>query len=331
MTRRTRIIGLTAAAIAVCLLTALSIGANMALGLLTDTRRDAPAQGADYSRVAEQYPETKDWIDSLQHAGALLDTVITATDGRRLHAVYAKARTATDRTAVIVHGWHDSSVSMMQYGYVFNALMGYNILLPDLNGHGQSDGDHINMGWKDRLDVIRWMDIANDIFAPRDSTTHGRTADTQMVLHGVSMGAATVMCVSGEQLKPYVKAVIEDCGYTSVWDEVQHEVKTGHRELSPISGIIIPAADLLCRVKYGWGFKEASPLKQVSKSTLPMLFIHGGNDDFVPTWMVHPLYEAKQEPKEIWIAEGSKHALSYRDHKAEYVRRVRIFAGKYVH
>ncbi len=331
MTRRTRIIGLTAAAIAVCLPAVLFIGADMALGLLTDTRRDAPARGADYSGVAEQYPETRYWIDSLQRADALLDTFITATDGRRLHAVYAKARTATDKTAVIVHGWHDSSVSMMQYGYVFNALMGYNILLPDLNGHGQSDGDHINMGWKDRLDVIRWMDIANGIFAPRDSTTHNPTADTQMVLHGVSMGAATVMCVSGEQLKPYVKAVIEDCGYTSVWDEVQHEVKTGHKELAPISGIIIPAADMLCRIKYGWGFKEASPLKQVGKSTLPMLFIHGGDDDFVPTWMVHPLYEAKQEPKEIWIAEGSKHALSYRDHKAEYVHRVRNFADKYVH
>ena len=331
MTRRTRIIALTATVVVVGLLAALTVGANMALGLLTDTERDAPARGADYTRVTEQYPETTGWIDSLQRTGSLLDTIITASDGRHLHAVYAKARTATDRTAVIVHGWKDSSVGMMQYGYVFNVLMGYNILLPDLNGHGQSDGDNINMGWKDRLDVMQWMDVADNIFAPRDSTTQRRIADTQMILHGVSMGAATMMCVSGEQLKPYVKAVIEDCGYTSVWDEVQHEVKTGHKELESISGIIVPAADLLCRLKYGWGFKEASPLKQVSKSTLPMLFIHGDADDFVPTWMVNPLYEAKQEPKEIWIAEGSKHALSYKDHKAEYVQRVRNFADKYIH
>ena len=66
-------------------------------------------------------------------------------------------------------------------------------------------------------------------------------------------------------------------------------------------------------MKYGWSFGEASPLKQVAKCRKPMLFIHGDNDTYVPTAMVYPLYEAKPQPKQLWIAPGSKHALSYRD------------------
>ncbi len=65
------------------------------------------------------------------------------------------------------------------------------------------------MGWKDRFDVLRWMDIANDIFG----------GDTRMVVHGISMGAATTMMVSGEEQQPYVKCFVEDCGYTSVRDQ----------------------------------------------------------------------------------------------------------------
>ena len=72
------------------------------------------------------------------------------------------------------------------------------------------------MGWKDRIDVLQWMNIANEIFG--DST--------QMVVHGISMGGATTMMVSGEKQQPYVKCFVEDCGYTSVWDEFSHELKS---------------------------------------------------------------------------------------------------------
>ena len=61
-----------------------------------------------------------------------------------------------------------------------------------------------------------------------------------------------------------------------------------------------------------------------------MFFIHGGDDGYVPTWNVYPLYEAKSKPKEIWIAPGAAHAMSYRDHEKEYTRRVGEFVGKYI-
>ena len=77
-------------------------------------------------------------------------------------------------------------------------------------------------------------------------------------------------------------------------------------------------------------FREASALEQVRKCTLPMLFIHGDADSYVPTWMVYPLYEAKPEPKELWIVPGSAHAMSYKDYPQEYTEHVKKFVEKYI-
>lgn len=94
---------------------------------------------------------------------------------------------------------------------------------------------------------------------------------------------------------------------------------------------MLPVASWICDLRYGWNFREASALEQVRKSTLPMLFIHGDADDFVPTEMVYPLYEAKQQgDRELWVVPGAAHALSYRDNREEYTRRVEDFVGKYI-
>ena len=182
------------------------------------------------------------------------------------------------------------------------------------------------MGWKDRLDVLRWMEVANELFAPEGS-------QTRMVVHGISMGAATTMCVSGEvqhgmYQQPFIKCFVEDCGYTSAWDEFKGELKN---QFGLPAFPLLNVASALCNMEYGWSFQEASPLKQVKKCTLPMLFIHGDADTFVPTWMVYPLYEAKPEPKELWIVPGAEHAVAYKENPEEYTRKVSDFVGKYIH
>ena len=171
------------------------------------------------------------------------------------------------------------------------------------------------MGWKDRKDVLHWMTVASKLFGTND-----------FVIHGVSMGAATTMCVSGEKMPECVKTVrfVEDCGYTSVWDEFSYELK---EEFGLSDFPILYASSLLCKIKYGWSFGEASSIKQVGKCPYPMLFIHGDDDTFVPSWMVHPLYEAKQGEKDLWITKGTKHARSYSDYREEYIQRVRAFIG----
>lgn len=171
-----------------------------------------------YAFMYEHYPFLSHWVDSLQRENALRDTFILAEDGARLHALYLYADTLTAHTAVTVHGYTDNAVRMLHIAYLYNHDLHYNVLLPDLRFAGQSEGDHIQMGWKDRLDVLRWMEVANELFAPEGS-------QTRMVVHGISMGAATTVCVSGEPQPPFVNCFVEDCGYTSVWDEYAGELK----------------------------------------------------------------------------------------------------------
>lgn len=273
----------------------------------------------NWGKAMDWYPELKPWLDSIKTEGAWSDTFAIMPDGLRAHAVCIKSRKAEGRTAVVVHGYTNNSIDMQHIARIYNKEMHYNVVLPDLHGHGLSQGDDIQMGWFDRLDVLKWIDLAPKMFS-----TVGDSM--RLVVHGISMGAATTMCVSGEHTPDYVKCFVEDCGYTSAWDEFAHELR-GRFSLPEFP--LLYTASWLTQAKYGWSFKEASPLKQVAKCKKPMFFIHGDKDTFVPTWMVYPLYEAKPQPKQLWIAPGSEHAFAYRDHREEYIKKVEAFVGKY--
>lgn len=273
----------------------------------------------NWGKAMDWYPELKPWLDSIKTEGAWSDTFAIMPDGLCAHAVCIKSRKAEGRTAVVVHGYTNNSIDMLHIARIYNKEMHYNVVLPDLHGHGLSQGDDIQMGWFDRLDVLKWIDLAPKMFS-----TVGDSM--RLVVHGISMGAATTMCVSGERTPDYVKCFVEDCGYTSAWDEFAHELR-GRFSLPEFP--LLYTASWLTQAKYGWSFKEASPLKQVAKCKKPMFFIHGDKDTFVPTWMVYPLYEAKPQPKQLWIAPGSEHAFAYRDHREEYIKKVEAFVGKY--
>lgn len=112
-----------------------------------------------------------------------------------------------------------------------------------------------------------------------------------------------------------------------MWDEFEHELASQfHLPAFPL----LYTTSLQCKLRYGWSFGEASPLRQVARCHKPMLFIHGDRDTYVPFAMMQRLYDAKPEPKQMWIARGSIHAMSFRDHPQEYARRVRLFVDQYI-
>ena len=213
------------------------------------TGKDLPSS---WEYMFENYPELEAWTDSLQQANALKDTFTYAPDGTRLHAYYVAAPSPTSKTAVIVHGYTDNAIRMMMIGYLYNHNLGFNILLPDLRYSGLSEGNAFQMGWLDRKDVMQWMNIANEIYG--DST--------QMVVHGISMGGATTMMVSGEPQPDYVKCFVDDCGYTSVWDQFRKELK---EDFGIPAFPILYTSSWLCDLTKGWNFTEASSLEQVKK------------------------------------------------------------------
>lgn len=116
------------------------------------------------NRMKNECPWMIGWMDSVYQHHCVKDTFVTMPSGYKAHAIYLYAPKTTEKTAVVVHGYQVRSEGMLHIAYLYNHDMGYNVLLPDLYGHGESEGDHIQMGWKDRWDVIRWSEIANEIF-----------------------------------------------------------------------------------------------------------------------------------------------------------------------
>lgn len=273
---------------------------------------------AEAMELAEaKLPGLHSWTDSLRTAGTLRDTTIRSKDGTPLHAWYARSARSDGRTAILLHGYTSCAPAMMHLGRMYFRDMGYNILLPDLRHAGRSGGDYVGMGWPDRLDVAEWAGTAPRLFG----------AKTRIVVHGISMGAATTMMYSGEPTPPTVRAFIEDCGYTSVDEQFRKEIV----EMFNLPAFpLVPTASLLCRYRYGWTFGQASAVEAVSRCTKPMFFIHGSADDFVPTDMVRHLYNAKPQPKTLWVAPAAGHAESYADHPEEYTQRVADFLEPYM-
>lgn len=284
---------------------------DFALRPLHRTEREA------LERLSRHVPdEVSQWVDSVRVGGMLLDTAITI-NGDTAHAYYLRAAHPDAATAVVVHGYKDTGLSMLHIAFMYNRDLGMNVVLPELPAHGHTAGNHIHMGWGDDVaHVVRWIAVADSMFSA-DSIR------TRMVLHGISMGAATVMNVGGrDNLPECVRCIVEDCGYTSAWDEFSHELRS-------MFGLpdfpLMYTTSALCRLRYGWSFGQANCLEQVSRCRLPMLLIHGDADDFVPTDMVWRLYAAKPQPKRIWLASGSAHARAYSDHPDEYTRVVGDF------
>lgn len=267
--------------------------------------------------MRSRYPHLCPWLDSLQQNHALRDTFISAPDGIRMHAYYAHAAHPTRKTAIIIHGYTDNAIRMLHIGYLYNQDLDFNILLPDLRYSGLTEGDAFQMGWLDRKDVLQWIDTAPSIFG--DSL--------QAVVHGISMGAATTMMVSGEKVPSYIDCFVEDCGYTSVWDQFKKELK---EEFGLPAFPLLYITSWLCQWQNGWNFQEASALTQIVRCHKPMLFIHGDKDDFVPTRMVYQLYDTKPQPKQLWIVEGAEHATSYLREREAYTKKIKDFTDKYV-
>lgn len=272
---------------------------------------------ACYQYAYDKYPEMKVWRDSLEAHGLWRDTIVVAADGLKRHAVILEHDSVPTGSTVVVHGYTDNAGVMMRYFYLHYEKLGRNVLVPELFAHGESEGDHIRFGWLDRLDCANlWLPLAHELWP-----------DLNLVQHGLSMGAATTMFTSGEDIPDSlnVTAFIEDCGYDSTWGELKHNLKSMGLPAFPI----LHVASILSKIKYGWSIKESDSAPQLAKCTKPMLFIHGDADDFVPTEMVYKNYDAKISGyKEMLIVPGAAHAQSIHNAWDEYVQKVESFLAK---
>lgn len=182
---------------------ALNPQAPYTMKMMQDSKNDKEGEQPDAEDT-----EARAWFKENRKSSNL-----TADDGTELAAWYFAASESTHDYAVCLHGYTNEPIGMARYAKRFHDR-GMNVLAPAARAHERSGGDYIGMGWPERLDIVAW--IGRIVQADPEA---------RILVFGESMGAATAMDVAGESLPANVKCIIEDCGYTSVWDEFSLQLK----------------------------------------------------------------------------------------------------------
>jgi fermentation-respiration switch protein FrsA (DUF1100 family) len=268
------------------------------------------------------------WLDTRP----VEDAGIVSHDGLKLRAWYSAAgnKPSGGDTAIFAHGYLADGRQLGEYARIFLEKLGCHVLLPDARGCGRSEGDYIGFGWHERLDMLGWINWVKARHAAANSAAGGSPAPVRIALFGLSMGAATMLMVSGENPPPEVKLVIEDCGYTSLDEEMRYQLQYLYHLPWTIRERLLEAASAITEKRAGYRFEEVSALGQVKKSKTPTLFIHGGADTYVPTGMVYPLFEACTAEKELYIVPGASHTAAFTADTLEYEKRITRFVRKYM-
>lgn len=237
------------------------------------------------------------------------------TGGEKLYSRLIIPHPESKKWVICVHGYRSFGKRDMAFVASKFSEQGYNILVPDLKAHGKSTGNVIGMGWLDRLDLLKWI---QEVLVIEPAA--------EIILFGGSMGAATVMMTSGENLPENIKGFVVDCGYSSVYNEFGAMLRSAFKlPAFPILTI----ANALAKKKVGYSLKDASSVRQLEKNELPTLFIHGTGDKFVPHQMLYENMEATNGVKESLVVEKAPHLSSFIYEPEHYFETVFEFIHRY--
>lgn len=256
----------------------------------------------------------KDWLSNrtMEHI------IIKSDDNLALHGDYIPADEKSDTIVLCHHGYTSTGWDSCSSVAAFFVREGYDCLVVDNRAHGKSEGDYVGFGILDRYDCLSWIKYIINRFGEHK----------KIILYGVSMGAATVVMTSGfPDLPDNVKVIISDCAFTSPYAVFTHVLKKDyHLPEFPVMAI----NNVFCRRNAGYGFKDYSTLDAVKTTKVPILFIHGENDNFVPTNMSRENYSACQSPKDLLIVKNAGHAAAYYENVSAYEEKVKEFIKKFI-
>ncbi|MGN0612871.1 MAG: alpha/beta hydrolase [Porcipelethomonas sp.] len=274
---------------------------------------DEFADMAKWEEYKKLMVPAREWIE-----GQKTELVhITARDGIKLKAVYIPAEQPSGKIVIGFHGYTSKGMNdFPSHAQFFNSL-GFDVLIPDLRAHGDSEGDYVGFGILDRYDCLEWIRYINKRF----------DGGKKILLHGTSMGGTTVLMTSGfEEVQKSVTAIIADCAFTSPYEIFVHVLKKDYH-LPPFP--IMNINDKMCLSKAGYSFNEYSTIEALKTNKIPVLFIHGKDDKFVPTWMTEKNYETAVCEKQLLWVEGAGHGSSVYENKPLYEKTEAEFVKKY--
>lgn len=237
------------------------------------------------------------------------------SDGLRLRAHYIPADNAK-RTILAFHGWHGRWDIDFSASSPFLHELGCNLLIVEERGQGESEGQEMTFGKKEYKDVLEWV------------SWYQKEMDSEIDIYlaGVSMGATAVLLTANADLPSQVKGIVADCGFSSAYEIIR---LVGKRSFHTPEHPFMDTLNAYCRKKHGFDLREVDVTEAMEQAKVPILFIHGKADHFVPCWMSAESYEKCNSPKDILLVEGAGHGQSFVKGMESYLEKVRTFFAKY--
>lgn len=268
--------------------------------------------GCDASHLESFLENNLRWVEEYGYERHFL----ISDRGERLIGYLLKAENDSKTYAFCAHGYRSYGKKEFAAVAQYYLSRGINVFFPDHIASGESEGTHCTFGYHEKEDCMKWLYYLNETFGD----------DIKILLHGVSMGSATV-CMMSERadLPKNVKAIISDCGYTTALK--LFEFKTAAMGVKATS--LIKAVNAVSKINHGVDLSKLEPVESVKKAILPMFFIHGRADGLVPCYMGEHLYLAcGSEDKELMIIEDADHAQAYFKDAETYKARVGAFIDR---
>ena len=264
---------------------------------------EAAVKKTDFAPYYANIQHGHQWLQDHQAQ----EVYITNRDGLKLHAYWVPAK-APKGTAMLVHGYH--SCALMDFSIAFERYhqRGMNLLLPSHRAHGKSEGKYITFGVRECGDLLEWIEYHNHQFGI-----------LPMMISGMSMGAATVMYLAGEELPQNVKSLNADCGFTSPKEIIAKVFRdASHLPAWPI----LWATDLFARFFAGFRLSEKVSTETLKRNACPILFVHGMKDTFVPCEMTRRSFEASGGEKALLLVQNATHGTSFLHDKEHYLEEI---------
>lgn len=238
---------------------------------------------------------------------------IVSHDGEKLVGHWHPCEGAK-RIIIAMHGWRSTWARDFAVISDFWHENNCSVLYVEQRGQNNSGGEHMGFGLIERYDCLDWISWMNQ---------NRNGEGLPIYLAGISMGATSVLMAAGLNLPANVRGIIADCGFTSphaIWKHVVE--KNIHL---PYGGIRSAMADAFCKQKIQIGSREYSTIDAMKHCRVPVLFVHGTDDHFVPIEMTYENYKACIAPKRLLVVPGAEHGMSYFLEKKGYEAEVRRF------
>ncbi|WP_415299201.1 alpha/beta hydrolase [Clostridium perfringens] len=272
----------------------------------------------DIEKSYTRYVENNLFDEALYNSASKEDITLKSFDGLNLTSTLIMNENPTNKFIVLVHGVSICYVGSLKYFDIFYKN-GFNVLIVNQRRHGKSEGKYSTYGFYEKYDVNMWIEYLKSRFGN----------DIILGLHGESMGAGTVM--ETIPLNDSIKFVIEDCGYSNFHELIGFQITHAYKNRL-VRKILSPSlifANFFMKTKAKFSIKKIVPIDIVSSTSLPMMFIHGKEDYFVPWYMAVDLYKAKTKGyKELYLVEGAKHAEALEVNKILYEKKIMTFIEK---